>query len=206
MPAPADADERARLVGAAWTVLERSGFEGFKIQLLLRETGLSARTFYRHFPDKEALLLTLLADEYARSGARLRRALVPSSPPEARVAAWIREIVGAAEDPRRAARARMFTSVPRVLRRFPDEVDAAARVVIEPLEAAIRDGRDDGTLPLGDPQRDAQLIHDLAGAVMARALADPGGGSVDALSATVIDFALRALGHLERGSEPLDER
>ena len=32
------------------------------MQLLLRETGLSARTFYRHFADKESLL-TVVATE-----------------------------------------------------------------------------------------------------------------------------------------------
>src|SRR5947209_478416 len=134
MAVTADPDERARLVGAAWVVLERAGFEGFKVQLLLRETGLSSRTFYRHFADKDALLLTLLQDEYARSGARLRRAVAEAGDPAEQVAAWITELVLAAQDPKRAPRARLFTSLPTVLRRFPAEVDAAARFVLDPLE------------------------------------------------------------------------
>ena len=39
------------------------------MQLHPRETGLSGRTFYRHFVDKDALVLALIQDEYARLGA-----------------------------------------------------------------------------------------------------------------------------------------
>jgi TetR/AcrR family transcriptional regulator len=187
-------DERARLVRAARAVLERAGWEGFKVQLVLRETGLSARTFYRHFAGKEELLLVLMEDEYARSGARVRAAVARAAGPAAKVGAWIDEIVQAAGDPRRAARARLFTSQPAVLRRFPGEVAAAARLVLEPLEDAIRDGRSIGELPRGDPDRDPQLVLHLAGAAMSHALARGGERSVDDVAAEVTDFVLRALG------------
>jgi len=187
-------DERARLVRAARAVLERAGWEGFKVQLVLRETGLSARTFYRHFAGKEELLLVLMEDEYARSGARIRAALARATGPAAKVAAWIDEIVQAAGDPRRAARARLFTSQPAVLRRFPGEVAAAARLVLGPLEDAIREGRSTGELPRGDADRDPHLVLQLAGAAMAHALARGGEASVDDVATEVTDFVLRALG------------
>jgi AcrR family transcriptional regulator len=187
-------DERARLVRAARVVLERAGWEGFKVQLVLRETGLSARTFYRHFAGKEELLLVLMEDEYARSGARVRAAVARAAGPAARVAAWIDEIVQAAGDPRRAARARLFTSQPAVLRRFPDEVTAAAQLVLQPLEDVIREGRSTGELPRGDPDRDPHLVLQLAGAAMSHALARGGEESVDDVAAEVTDFVLRALG------------
>lgn len=195
MPAPGTdrgTDERARLIGAAWTVLERAGFEGFKVQLLLRETGLSARAFYRHFSDKDELFLTLMADEYSRSGARVRAALAGAGTPDEQVAAWAREIVLAAGDPKRAARARLFTSQPGVVRRFADELARAARAILDPLTDAITAGRDAGIFPLADPERDALLIHDLAGAAMSTALARPG-DEVE-IAASVADFVLRALG------------
>jgi AcrR family transcriptional regulator len=198
VPEAPDADERARLIGAAWVVLERAGFEGFKVQLLLRETGLSARRFYRHFADKDELVLTLVQDEYARSGARIQRAIARADDPAAKVSAWINEIVQAAGDPKRAARARLFTSLPAVLRRFPAEVDAAARLVLDPLESAIREGRDTGVLPLGDPERDPPLVHHLAGAAMTHALGDASGRSADDVAHHVTSFVLRALGHTER--------
>jgi AcrR family transcriptional regulator len=186
------ADERAQLIGAAWTVLERSGFEGFKVQLLLRETGLSARTFYRHFSDKDELFLTLMADEYSRVGARVTAALARAGSPEEQVVAWAREIVLAAGDPRRAARARLFTSQPAVVRRFADDVAGAARAILDPLTEAITAGRDAGIFPLADPEHDALLIHDLAGAAMSTALAHA--GAEEDIAASVADFVLRALG------------
>jgi TetR/AcrR family transcriptional regulator len=199
---PEAAEERACLVRAARVVLERAGWEGFKVQLLLRETGLSARTFYRHFAGKDELLLTLMQDEYARSGGRVRSAVAGASGPAGKVAAWIAEIVQAAGDPRRAARARLFTSHPAVLRRFPDEVAAAARLVLQPLEEAIREGRSTGALPIGDPDRDPHLILQLAGTAMSEALASSHDHSVDAVAAEVTDFVLRALGSERRGPPP----
>ena len=50
--------------------------------------------------------------------------------------AWIAELVHAADHPRRAARARLFTAQQAVMRRFPDEVATATRLVVEPLEDA----------------------------------------------------------------------
>jgi AcrR family transcriptional regulator len=188
----AEADERARLIGAAWTVLERSGFEGFKVQLLLRETGLSARTFYRHFSDKDELFLTLMADEYARVGRRIRAALAPLARPDERVVAWVREIVLAATEPKRAARARLFTSRPAVVRRFAEQLAEAAGVIVEPLRDSIAAGQDVGLFPWADPDRDALLIHDLAGAAMSTALGRA--GSAEDIAASVADFVLRALG------------
>jgi AcrR family transcriptional regulator len=169
-------DERARLVGAAWMVLERAGYEGFKVQLLLRETGLSARTFYRHFVDKDELLLALMTDEYARVATRIRAVLARADGPDAKVAAWIDEIVQAA------------------VRRYPDELSSAARLILEPLEDAIREGRTTGVLPWGDPECDPLLVHHLAGAAMAQALAGGAGRSVDDVAGEVTGFVLRALG------------
>jgi TetR/AcrR family transcriptional regulator len=186
-------DERAELVRAARVVLERAGYDGFKVQLLLRETGLSARTFYRHFAGKDDLLLVLMQDEYARSGARARAAVARADGAARKVGAWIEEIVQAAGDPRRAARARLFTSQPAVLRRFPDEVAAAAGLVLEPLAQAIREGRSTGELPGGDPDRDPELILQLAGAAMSQALAQGREQSVDEVATGVTGFVLRAL-------------
>jgi AcrR family transcriptional regulator len=194
MSAPEPHDERARFVAAAWTVLERAGFEGFKVQLLLRETGLSARAFYRHFADKEELLLLLMQDEYSRSARRARAAVTAAGDPPGQVAAWIDEVVQAANTPQRAARARLFTSQPAVVRHFPEQLDAAARLLLEPLEDAIRRGRNEGVFPWGQPEGDAKLILQLAAGAMIDALADRADLAVDDAGTRVTAFALRALG------------
>jgi AcrR family transcriptional regulator len=173
-------------------VLERAGFEGFKVQLVLRETGLSARTFYRHFSDKDELFLTLMSDEYGRVGRLVTAAVAHAGGPEERVAAWVRGIVMAAGDPRRSARARLFTSQPAVVRRFAGPLAEAARAVLDPLTEAVVDGIDAGLFPLADPDGDPHLIHDLAGAAMSTALARP--DEAEQIAASVSGFVLRALG------------
>jgi len=188
------ADERARLVGAAWTVLQRSGFEGFKVQLVIREAGLSARAFYRHFADKDELLLALLRDEMARAGARLTTAVSGVDDPLERVETWIRRIISAADDPRRVARARLFSTQQAVMRRYPREVEESVGLLVAPLREAIAAGLAGGVFPWAEPGRDARLIYALAGTAMTTALAEHPGRRVDEIVAETIGFALRALG------------
>ena len=194
-------DDRTAIIGAAWIVLERAGFEGFKVQLVLRETGLSARSFYQHFTDKDELLLTLLEAEYARSAARLRRVVREADGPPDQVAAWVAELIAAAEDPRRVPRARLFSSQQAVMRRFPDAVARASRLLLEPLEGAIRDGVEMGVFSTAEPERDAEVILRLTGATMNDALIDWTDRSVAELVASSVDFALRALGQPNRDRE-----
>jgi AcrR family transcriptional regulator len=182
------------IIGAAWTVLERAGFEGFKVQLVLRETGLSARSFYQHFKDKDGLLLALMEDEYARSAVRLRRAVRDAVEPADKVVAWVSELVSAAEDPRRVARTRLFSSQQPVMRRYPQAVANGSRLLLEPLEQAIRQGVETGAFPNAEPERDAEVILRLAGATQSDALIDWAGQSVAELIASSSGFALRALG------------
>ncbi|HEX2383989.1 MAG TPA: TetR/AcrR family transcriptional regulator [Acidimicrobiales bacterium] len=194
-------DDRTAIIGAAWIVLERAGFEGFKIQLVLRETGLSARSFYQHFTDKDELLLALMEDEYARSAARLRRVVREADGAPEKVAAWIAELVAAAEDPRRVQRARLFSSQQRVMRRFPEAVASASRLLVEPLERALRDGAETGEFSTAEPERDAEIILRLTGATMNDALIDWTDQSVAELVASSVDFALRALGKTSGNGE-----
>jgi AcrR family transcriptional regulator len=188
-------EERQRLIAAAWTVLGRSSFEGFKVQLLLRETGLSARTFYRHFADKDALFVTLMTDEYARAGAQIQAAVERAGDPVGKVAAWIEAILGTAAHPGRAARARLFTSGVTVARRFAGDIAAAERPVLQPLEEAIGAGRAAGDFPWAEPSRDARMTQQLAGGAMIQALAGEDPEAIEELVSHVTDFVLRALGH-----------
>ncbi len=187
-------DERARLLGAAWVVLKRSGFEGFKVQLVMREAGVSARAFYRHYPDKDALLLALMQDEMARAGARLRAAVAEHDDPIAQVGAWIRSVISAADDPRRIARARLFSAQQPIMRRFPTEVDEATRLLTQPLHDAIERGADTRAFPWAEPDRDTALIYALTGGEMTDALAERPNRSVDDAVVETTRFALRALG------------
>ena len=187
-------DDRARMIGAAWTVLDRSGFEGFKVQLVLREADVSARVFYREFADKDELFLALLRDEMARAAPRLRAAVARVEQPTDKVATWIQSIIGAAGDPRRVARARLFSSLPTIMRRFPREVEEGTALLREPLRDAIADGRDAGVFPWADPEVDARLVYQLAGSALTSSLSDEPQRSLDAVVPETITFVLRALG------------
>src|SRR4051812_14338117 len=165
-------EQRERIVQAAWTVLERSGFEGFKVQLVLREADVSARAFYRHFDDKDALLLALLLDEMARAAPHLRAAVARVADPADQVAVWIGSIIGATNDPRRAARARLFSSLPDILRRFPDDVAPGNAALRAPLREAIEAGMSAGIFPWAEPERDSVRIFELAGGALSSSLAE----------------------------------
>jgi AcrR family transcriptional regulator len=166
------------------------------VQLVVRDAGVSARTFYRHFADKDELLLALLRDEMGRAAAHLRAAVARVDDPVGQVGAWIGAVIGAAGDPRRMARARLFSEQQAVMRRFPGQVGDAVEQLLAPLREAIERGLDSGAFPWADSARDAELVYRLAGGSLTAALAN--GVSSDRDLATIVDattaFALRALG------------
>jgi AcrR family transcriptional regulator len=72
---------RARLVAAAAEIFNRDGFHGTDSNRIAREAGYAPGTFYKHFPDKRAVLLEAwrawvgaewdaVRDAFARGGAR----------------------------------------------------------------------------------------------------------------------------------------
>ncbi|MDC0715618.1 TetR/AcrR family transcriptional regulator [Nannocystis bainbridge] len=56
---------RAKLLRAMLALLEREPFEAITVRALAAEAGVGYATFFRHYPDKEALLDDLAADEIA---------------------------------------------------------------------------------------------------------------------------------------------
>ncbi|HMC39855.1 MAG TPA: TetR/AcrR family transcriptional regulator [Acidimicrobiales bacterium] len=187
------ADQRSRLVRAAWTVVRRSGFDGIKVQLVLKESGLSARTFYRHFADKDSLLVALIEDEYGAVSRRLRRALTDADPdPAAQVSAWIREMLLAASSPDRAPRARLFSSYHALMAGAPGALLRSNQMIIEPLEAAVRKGEAAGVFVGDDPHSDAQQVARLTAGALNEYLATED-SSIEQLIDAVVRFALRAL-------------
>lgn len=187
------ADERRRIVAGAWRVLARSGFEGFKVQLVLREAHLSARSFYRHFDGKDELLLTLLIDEMRRSGVRLTAAVDAESEPAAQVEAWMSAVLRITDDPRLAPRARLFSDQPAVMHRFATQVAESTRHLLIPLEGAIQRGREAGLFPLAEPVRDALFVYMLTGSMQTRILDHPDEAPLEDVITEAVRFVLRAL-------------
>jgi AcrR family transcriptional regulator len=186
--------EREQLVGAAWAILERTDFAGLKVQRVASQAGLSTRAFYRHFTDKEHLLLVLVLNEMERAAERLKRTVELASDPTDKVVAWISAVIGAADDPRRIHRARLFAALTPTLRSDSNAIDRSTRLLWAPLQDAIMQGVDAGVFDSTDPARDAKLIHELAGARLRAALVDPGTEAVEIIIAATVGFSLRALG------------
>jgi AcrR family transcriptional regulator len=70
------ADTRERLVAAAAVVFNRDGYHGTDSNRLARAAGYAPATFYKHFPDKRAILLAAyeawVTSEWRSIGAVLR--------------------------------------------------------------------------------------------------------------------------------------
>jgi AcrR family transcriptional regulator len=193
MSAARTEDERQRLIAAAWSILERTGFAGLKVQRVAAEAKLSTRSFYRHFADKDQLLIVLVDDEIDRAAAYLSRTVQRADGPVAAVSAWVSAVIGAAADPVRVDRARLFTSLTPELRREHESIDVALRALWEPLRDVIRDGQRTGVFHGSRADCDAQLIHELAGARLRSAIEAAEPGRVGKLIDETIDFVLRAL-------------
>ncbi len=187
-------DDLRLVIEAAWRVLERTNFEGFKVERVLHEADISARTFYRHFADKDELLLALLRDEMSRAGGRLRVTVAEVDDPVAKVSVWIRAVIGAAGDPRRVARARLFSSQQGLFWRFAAELHEGTQLLMSPLRDALALGVISGEFPWCYPDRDAPLIYALVGGEMTHALAESPGADVETAIENTIAFVLRSLG------------
>src|SRR5690606_27612586 len=85
--------ERDRLLTAAMQVLQRSGWWGFKVESVLRQAGLSTRSFYRHFEKKSDLLLALLEHELGGAAVKLRRVTAAADTPSDKVRAYVGAVI-----------------------------------------------------------------------------------------------------------------
>jgi AcrR family transcriptional regulator len=163
--------------------------------LVLRESGLSARTFYRHFPDKDSLLVAVIRDEYAATARLLADATAHAgSDPRAAIAIWIREFLSSATDPARERRARLFSAHHAVMSKHPEATAEAYGLVIHPLHRAIEAGTAEGLFRSVDPASDARQVARLAGGALTEILSQrPSDTEIGDVIASIIEFVMRAL-------------
>lgn len=160
-------EEFEQLLAAAEAALADQGYAGLRVDDVLDAAGLSTRAFYRHFRGKSELFLTLFDREMTRAQQRLRSKLGRAPTPAAKVEAWAAAMLALAYDSRLARRTRLFLVERQVIaREFPGEIARCIHLMLEPLEAAIAEGRDAGAFPDADPQRDALAIYHLCTGLM----------------------------------------
>jgi AcrR family transcriptional regulator len=188
-------DELGLLLAAAEAVLAEQGYAGLRVDDVLDAAGLSTRAFYRHFRGKSELFVALFDREMTRAQQRLGAKLGDAPTPEAKVEAWTAAMLSLAYDGRLARRTRLFQVERQLIaREFPDEIARCIRLMLEPLEEAIEEGRVSGEFPNADPWRDALAIHHLCTGLMTDRLLGIGDGLTrDEAVALATRFALTTL-------------
>jgi len=159
-PGEPNTDEVTRIVGAAWEVLVRTGYDNLKVQMVARRAGVSIGTFYRHFGGKTELMASLCREELIRATAILDD-LTATGTPEERVRAWVSAVVSLRYGRRAGPRARWITTLPAEVRNLASEGNDPEVDTGRPLRAAIADGVRNGSFPAADPERDGTFIQGL---------------------------------------------
>ena len=133
------------------------------IEDILRGARVNRRTFYRHFPSKDALVLAMQHEAGELVREALWSAAARAADGRAAVVAWIEEYLAIGWDTHRLREGRTFLS-PEVglvagITSALEDIHARHRVV---LEAALRRALADRTMPAAAPERDAFAIHAVA--------------------------------------------
>src|SRR4051812_7942833 len=189
--------EAARIVQAAWAVLERSRFRSLKVRQVLLASNTSASNFYRHFASKSHLLLALLADETARTDRRLMAKVEAADSAEGRLWAYVAFHVHIVHHHHRAERARLFLDQ-GLLEELPEEVGLLNDVMGRRLAEIICQGVQTGAFCSSDPVADAAMVLNLISGLITGGLMRSPTDSEGQTVATAYDFVLRARG----GSTP----
>lgn len=162
---------------------------------ILDAAGMSTRAFYRHFASKDELFLAMLKRDSNAVARRLTR-IAEETPggPAKQLRAWIDYYLGLVYDPRGRIHIIVLDSDEVRMAKGYREASVELRADRERILAGIlQRGRDDGSFPLAEPERDAAAIHALADRAFAAPL-EGVGLDQELLVGYVLDFALRALG------------
>lgn len=187
------AAERHAIIKAAFTCLSEPHDGAVPIAAVLARAGLSTRAFYRHFESKDALFLAMQASSGKSLGRRLDQiAADPQGSAAELLAEWIKVSFDVMRDARLRGRALVLDSEEVRAARGYQSVQEQWRLDRErALADLLRRGREDGSLPLARPDRDAAAIRAVVSHELSRLTPD---GDWESASAAALDFALRAVG------------
>ena len=145
-------DERARLLRAAMDVLQRNGWWGFKVESVLRQAGLSTRSFYRHFEKKSDLLVALLEHELGIVAVYLRQMTAAAATPSDKVRAFVTASMDMAYEENLTKPSSLFALHWReMLAEYPDTIDQCVDHMMKPLIEAVQEGSATGEFGSEDP-------------------------------------------------------
>jgi AcrR family transcriptional regulator len=188
-------DDRGCIVDAAYGCLSDPHSGPIPVAAILQRAGVSTRAFYRHFESKDELFLAMLRQECDELAERLDR-IAEETPggPVNQLRAWIAHMFGLVQHPERRMHLTVIDSDEvRTAKGYRETRERAHADRERSLVKILRRGRDDGSFPRTDPERDAIAIS----AVVTRAMSTSDPRDEDQLQAavaSVVDFALRAFG------------
>ena len=187
--------ERSRLLTAAMEVLQRSGWWGFKVESVLRQAGLSTRSFYRHFEKKSDLLLALLEFELGGAAISLRRATTSADTPSDKVRAYVAATIDMAYRADLAKPSSLFASHWReLLPEYPAAIDRCTQRLMAPLVEALVEGKARGEFQSEDPSADARAVFYLVAGMTADQATLGGATPREELEHIVMPFISRSVG------------
>src|SRR6266567_6499240 len=108
---PMRADARrnyGRLLAAALAAFSEQGADTASLEEIARRAGVGIGTLYRHFPTRQALLEAVYRDQVDALRARADE-LLGSLPPDAALAAWLRDLLEFGRTKRRLTSALLTT-------------------------------------------------------------------------------------------------
>jgi len=195
-----DPDTEVRLIlEAAQKLLRENDYEDVSVGAILDESGLSTRSFYRHFSAKDELLIAMYRTN-ASQLAEIISGLVAAAPdPGAGLEAWVDGMLRLRFHAPTARRVAMLgsPSARRAAGYAGAERDARA-MLVHPLLDVLRAGHSDGSMPLTRPEADARTIYTVTLDVMRW---DAPELTVGHAREHILRFAFRGVG----GTEPAAE-
>jgi AcrR family transcriptional regulator len=198
-PDTASDHDRGYIIEAAYDCLYEPHSGPIPVAAILQRAGVSTRAFYRHFESKDELFLAMLRQESDALARRLDRIVGEVSGAAGdQLKAWIDHMFGWMHD----AETRMHLTVidsdeVRVAKGYRETRERAHADRERSLVEILRRGRDDGSFPLADPDRDAVAIS----AVVSRVMVEQSPGDEQRLQRSLswlLEFTLRALGAAPR--------
>jgi AcrR family transcriptional regulator len=184
-------DEVKRLLDATFQVMRERDTVNPSVAEILRTAGLSTTAFYRHFPTKDELLVTLLERAHELTRSHLEARLATCADPAERVAEWVRALFDLLRTDELVVANRPFLLAhPRLLEHFPDEIGRGFDALVAPLADAI-DQLQAGADPSGSATDARLAMQHVFGILIDRAALrrTSDGETVDA----VVAYTLRAV-------------
>jgi AcrR family transcriptional regulator len=157
--------EKNAIMRAAYDLILRNGADTTSVHDILRQTGYSTRTFYRHFRSKDELVVAMYRVDSDRVAETLVAAVTAADTPLAALEAWVDQNLAVAYDARRLRHAAVLSSPEATTAEGYDEAHAAGMAAHRaPLIDVLRQGKQYGVFPRAEPEPDAFAVQAVVGA------------------------------------------